>query len=66
MLNGWHHLFLCGQWCVSAFCQGLGVHDDWDHPRGNFLILMLWFLERFSSVSPIKIEPPIIMPVPGG
>ena len=28
-----HYLFLCGQWCFSAFCEGLDVRDNWDHPQ---------------------------------
>ena len=27
------YLFLGGQWCVSAFCEVLDVHDNWDHPQ---------------------------------
>ena len=32
MLNGWHHSFLCGQWYVSTFCEGLDVHGNWEIP----------------------------------
>ena len=24
---------LCRQWCVSAFCEGLDVHNNWGHPQ---------------------------------
>ena len=27
------YLFVSGQWCVSAFCEVLDVHDNWDHPQ---------------------------------